>query len=347
MNGLENKLKELLFDYCMGVTSDQQSGQVEELISSDKEAAEIYSRVKATLAPLDSIEPEPCPDDLVESTLSRFIDAANSSRGRLHQLPANRQMPKITFKQLRWTTFAGRFATAAIFLVAASIFLPALGYLRHHSRLQRCQVQQGSFFQGLGNYISDHDGQGPTVATAAGAPWWKVGYQGAENHSNTRKIYLLVQGGYVKLSSFVCPGSKHGRIVDINASQMRAYKDFPERSCVTYSFQINCRRIGNGQLICQKVVMADCNPLFEELPGDFSKPFKVQVDKESLKLNSSNHSFFGCRRGQNVLFGDGHVRFLRTRHDDLSGDDIFTVQGTDVYRGFEVPSYESDFFLAP
>ncbi len=105
--------------------------------------------------------------------------------------------------------------------------------------------------------------------------------------------------------------------------------------------------MGNGQLTCQKVVMADCNPLFEELTRDFSKAFYLQVDKKSSKFNSSNHSFLGCRRGQNVLFEDGHVRFLRTRHVDGSGDDIFTLQNTESYHGFEVPFDETDLFLAP
>lgn len=346
MTGLTREQKELLFDYCMGLTSEERSGQAEGLISSNREAAEICSRVKATLSPLDTVEPEPCPDDLVESTLSRLIDLANSSRGSLHDVPAGEQRPKMTFKPVQVATFAGRFATAAIFLIAATIFLPALGYLRHHSRLQRCQMQQSGFFKGLGSYIADHDGRGPAIAAAPGAPWWKVGYQGAENHSNTRKIYLLVQGGYVDLSTFVCPGSRQGRIVDANASQIQAYRDFPDRRCVTYSFQINCRRMG-GQLICQKVVMADCNPLFEEVAADFSKPFELRIDKESLKLNSRNHSFLRCRRGQNILFDDGHAKFFRTRHVDLSGDDIFTLQNIVSYRGFEVPSDDKDLFLAP
>ena len=105
--------------------------------------------------------------------------------------------------------------------------------------------------------------------------------------------------------------------------------------------------MGNGQLLCQKVVMADCNPLFEDLPKDFSKQFERQIDRKSSTLNSSNHSYFGNRRGQNVLSGDGHVEFLRTRHVDVSKDDIFTVQDTDVYQGCEVPSCETDSFLAP
>jgi hypothetical protein len=344
---LNSMQKQLLFDYCIGLTSQEQSDEAEALISSNQAAAEIHSKIKAALAPLDSLELGLCPDYLAEHTILRLNDLANSSQDRLHQLLANEQTREVAVKKWRWASFARRLATAAVFIIAASILLPTFGYLRYHSRLQRCQMQQGSFFQGLSNFVSDHDGQRPTVATTVGAPWWKVGYQGIENHSNTRKIYLLVQGDYVKLSSFVCPGSKRGRIVQATPSQIRAYKDFPDRSCVTYSFQINCRRMGNGQLLCQKVVMADCNPLFEELRKDFSKPFKLQIDRKSLTLNSSNHSYFGNRRGQNVLLGDGHVEFLRTRHVDVSKDDIFTLQDTDVYQGCEVPSCETDFFLAP
>ena len=106
--------------------------------------------------------------------------------------------------------------------------------------------------------------------------------------------------------------------------------------------------MGNGQLLCQKVVMADCNPLFEDLPKVFPKSFKpMQIDGKSLTLNSSNHRYFGNRRGQNVLLSDGHVEFLRTRQVGDSEDDIYTLQDTDVYQGCEVPSCETDYFLAP
>ena len=89
--------------------------------------------------------------------------------------------------------------------------------------------------------------------------------------------------------------------------------------------------------------MADSNPLFEELPSDFSKSFKLRLTRKLLTLNSVNHN----RRGQNVLFGDGRVEFLKTRHIGISEDDIFTLQHTDVYNGCEMPSCETDFFLAP
>jgi hypothetical protein len=344
---LNSEQKQLLFDYCLGLTSQEQSSEAEALISSNQAAVEIHSKLQATLAPLDSLEPEPCPDFLAEHTILRLNDLASSNQDRLHQLLANERTQEAVLEKWRWGSFGRRLATAAVLIIAASVFLPALGYLRYHSRLQQCQMQQSSFFRGLSSFISEHADQRPTVATAAGAPWWKVGYQGSENHSNTRKIYLLVQGNYVKLSSFVCPGSKRGRIVQATPSQIQAYKDFPDRSGVTYSFRINCRLMGNGQLGCQKVVMADCNPLFEDLPKDFSEAFKLQIDGKSRTLNSNNHSYFGNRRGQNILLGDGHVEFLHTRHFGVSKDDIFTVHGTDVYQGFEVPFCENDFFLAP
>jgi len=124
-------------------------------------------------------------------------------------------------------------------------------------------------------------------------------------------------------------------------SQLSKFKDFPSRRYVTYSFQISCRQRRNVKLLCRNVIMADWNPLFEKLPDDFSERFNVRLNKQLLTLNSNNHS----RRGQNVLFGDGRVEFLKTRF--IGTDDIFTLHDTDIYQGCEAPSCETDFFLAP
>jgi hypothetical protein len=96
-----------------------------------------------------------------------------------------------------------------------------------------------------------------------------------------------------------------------------------------------------GKLQCRKVLMADWNPLFEDMPEDYSKSFQMRLTPRLLKLNSINHK----RRGQNVLFRDGRVEYMRTRL--IGADDIFTLQDTDVYKGCEVPSCETDSFLAP
>jgi prepilin-type processing-associated H-X9-DG protein len=347
MKPLNSEQKQLLFDYCIGLTSQEEKSEAEALISSNDEAAKIHSKIKSTLSPLTSIEPELCPDDLVERTVWRLKSLANSNQDRLQQLLASEQIRETAAQKPQWLGLGRRLATAAVIMIAGSILITSFravsGYARHHSQLQKCQMQQSGIFQGLKNYISDHDCP-PTVATAAGAPWYKLGDQRSENHSNTRRPYLLVKGDYVDSDCFICPScSKDDRPPKLTPSQIQTLKDFPDRKYISYSFQINCRGLGDSKLLFRKVLMADLSPLFEELPKDLDKPLKIRLNLELLTRNSINHK----RRGQNVLFGDGHIEFLKTRFIKLSTDDIFTLQDTDVYQGCEVPSCETDFFLAP
>ncbi|MHC4536590.1 MAG: hypothetical protein ACYS6K_21780 [Planctomycetota bacterium] len=60
MRPLKNRQKELLFDYCVGITSEEETAKVKELISFNKEAAEIHRKLKAALTPLESVRPELC-----------------------------------------------------------------------------------------------------------------------------------------------------------------------------------------------------------------------------------------------------------------------------------------------
>ena len=345
MNPLNSDQKQLIFDYCLGLTSSEQTAEAKTLISSNEKAAEVHAKIKATLDPLNSIESETCPDSLAERTVWRFISAANSSQNQLQKLLASEQNRDFTTRSRLGAGFSRRLATAAALMIVGSIlvttFRAVTSYSRFHSLRNQCQRQQSGIFQGLHNYISDHDGQHPAVATSAGDFWWKVGYQGDENHSNTRRIYLLVKEGYLTPAYFVCPACEFDEKPDFNHSKISQLKDFPGRRYITYSFQINCQRTSNGKLICRKVIMADWNPLFEKLPDDFSKELNLRLNKQLLSLNSNNHK----RRGQNVLFGDGSVEFMKTRFIGI--DDIFTLRDTDVYQGCEIPSCETDFFLAP
>ncbi len=344
MNPLNNEQKQLLFDYCVGLTSQEESVEAETLISSNQEAAEIHSQLRATLAPLESLEFEPCPDGLVERTVWQVSNLADSGQHRLEQLLVSEQTQKVTTKVAFWRNLSEMAAVAAAIILIAAVLVPTLSFARQKYAQQRCRMQLGgSIFQGLNNYISDHDGQLPAVASAAGAPWWKVGYQGSENHSNTRPLWLVVKLKYVNPEDFVCPGVPRGQTVKLSDWQIQKLCDFPGRAYVSYSFQIRCQQGEGCRLLCRNVLMADRSPLFEKVPDDFSKPLSLKLVKELLTLNSINHR----RRGQNVLFGDGRVEFLKTRHTGISRDDIFTLQDTDIYQGCEVPSRATDSFLAP
>ncbi len=343
MSPLNNEQKKLLFDYCIGLTSQKETAEAEGLISTNNEAAEIHSKLEAALAPLDSLEPETCPNKLVEHTIWRVNNLAGSSQRQLQQLLAGEQTRNVVAKSQLWWNLGKIAAAAAVFMLIVGVLVPTLGFARQRYRRHRCKMQMGGVFQGLSNYMSDHDDQSPAVATAAGAPWWWVSDQGKENHSNTRHMYLLVKGDYVGLNNFVCPCCKKEKSFQVPPSQIRIYKDFPDRNYITYSFQIRCHKTRSGELRCQGVLMADRNPLFEKLPKEFSRQFKLHLTTNLKTLNSINHN----RRGQNVLFDDGRVEFRKTRIIGIAKDDIYTLQDTDIYQGCEVPSCETDSFLAP
>jgi hypothetical protein len=347
MRSLSNQQKELLFDYCMGLTSQDETSDAEALIASNEEAAELHSKIKSSIIPLENLvlESEPCPDTLIERTIWRLTNLANSSQHQLERLPAAEQAPQRAIKSWLW---GKRVAIAAVFLIIGTIsfasFTSIANYSRQKSWQQLCAVQLQQIWQALNSYSSDYDGKLPALASTAGEPWWKVGYQGKENHSNTRPMWLLVKLGYDdKPANFVCPGSSKGKTPQLDASQVQNYNDFPSRKYMTYSFKISCNSSNGGKLVYRKVLMADLSPLFEDLPSDYSESLHLRMNKDTLTKNSINHR----RRGQNVMFGDGRVEFIKTRFTNLLEDDIFTLRDTDIYHGCELPSCESDFFLAP
>jgi len=349
MTALSGPQKQLIFDYCIGVCTEQQAQQAQQLIESNPQVANFCEQLTNAFSPLDTIEHEPCPDYLVERTLTRVNNVANQNqqgRVRLDQLIANQQKQPARKSFFR-SELGKRLATAALFVIVGGTVITAFNaitvHLRHHAWQNQCQMQLSQIFQGIQNYTGDHDGKMPAVAMAAGDPWWKVGYQGSENYSNTRHIWLLVKGHYVKPKNFVCPGSGEEQGLGLTDEEIQCHNDFPDRNDVTYSLRIRCRKSQSPLTIGREILISDSNPLFEHLPDDYSATLRLRLNEELLKNNSINHN----RQGQNVLFSDGSVKFLKTRKAPVSNDDIFTLQNKDLYQGHEFPTCQTDAFLAP
>ena len=344
MTSLSTEQKHLLFDYCLRLTSQERTAEAEALISSNQEAAEIHAKLKSAFAPLDSIEPEPCPDSLTEATIGRLNNLARSGQLQLEQLLAAEQSRTIATRKRFWLKFAKVTAAAAVILIAVGVWFAPLQFARAKVQQAQCRGQLSQIFKGIGQYISDHDGKMPEVPRAEGAPWWRVAYPGEENHSNTRCVWLVVKLGYVKPANFVCPGWRQGGVLRYPTLQVEKYDDFPRREHITYSFPIRCPN-AHKKKIC-RIIAADLNPLSERLPEDCSESLSLWIDEALMALNSINHN----RRGQNVLFGDGSARFFKVRRIGTIQDDIYTLQemssGCEV-KGCETPSCEEDIFLAP
>jgi prepilin-type processing-associated H-X9-DG protein len=342
MTPLTDQQKELLFDYCLGITSPEETAQAQELVFSDDQAAKLVALIKAGLSPLDSITPEPCPDELAEGTIWRARQAVRTSNLQLTQLIAAEQQRKAGVKVGFWRDIMGRLATAAVFIIVGSALITGgkigLNYARQLSLQTQCGSNLAGLFQSLGNYQADNHGQMPSLASSPNAPWWRVGDQGPENVSNTRRMWILVRKGYAQPEDFMCPAQKS---VQTAACNYKELNDFPDRKMVTYSFRIGCP--SSGAKPSRIIIVSDMNPIFEKLPQLSEPSLNVKLIDKLLNQNSPNHN----GRGQNVLFCDGSVQFVKTRQVGPSLDDIFTIQGKNVYEGTELPASESDAFLAP
>ncbi|MHC4388710.1 MAG: hypothetical protein ACYSX1_08890, partial [Planctomycetota bacterium] len=269
MSSLSNEQKRLLFDYCLGLTLPEETAEAKALISSDKDAAQLHSKLSASLSPLDSLQPEPCPDELAHRTVERLNNCARSTQLRLQQLITTEQARTTPTTSRAWWSLGRIAAAAAVFLIVAAISFPTIRRVRENHRISLCQAGFAGIFHGIQQYSGEHNGQMPAVAIPTGAPWWKVGYQGKENHSASRSMWLLVRGNYVKPADFICPGKKQTLEIPVDHLEVDNYNDFPGRSYITYSIRIRCNKSSSPQARRRKVLIADLSPLYENLPHDF------------------------------------------------------------------------------
>lgn len=349
MSNLSPEEKELILDFYFRCGDEEDINRARDLVTDNPQAAKLYAGLQDTLAQLDSIKYEPCPDNLTELTVARLKLAASAGKTKLQNLLEKEQKKtfpdKVTTRQRPFTNILEVAAVAAVLLIVTGLGFPLLSNIRQKSRQTACQAKMRNIGDGLAGYANDNKNLLPSVAMTAGAPWWKVGQQGTENHSNTSHLWLLVKENYVGTENFICPGHKEATPAIFNTELTTPNNDFPLRNNISYSSRINCRQArqnAHGAI----VIMADRNPIFANIPHDtenykFDRFAEIFISEELKKISSPNHS----PKGQNILHYDGSVIFISERI--ISNDDIYTIQGVDEYSGCEVPHDDNDIFLVP
>ena len=341
MKSLTQEQKEMLVDFYFKSGSVETIQKACELIAVNHDAAEYYDKIEQNLGVVDQCIEEECPDYLLEQTISKFnqIVSTKTTLDRLIE-KYGRQNHKLSDNP--WSAIGRIAAVAAMLAIVAAVYLPATSQMRQISRKFSCKNNLRQIAGGISGYSMDNSGQMPQVNRLAGGPWWRVGSQDNQNQSNTRNLWLLVKGDYAKLEDFMCPGRPNIVRVELKDIDITKFeRDFPGSEFVDYSFQLmtnQCERTDTAG----SVIAADANPLFEKCrKGDIDCFERFRLTGKMLDMASVNHA----KKGQNVLFKDGSVRFSGSR--TFSNDDIYTVRGEMEYTGSESPSCVNDVFLVP
>jgi hypothetical protein len=340
MSTLNQAEKELIVEYCFGLASATRTLQAEELIAQNRAAADAHAKITATLVPLARAASEPCPAEWADHTVARLCALA------ARPPEANALSPgstRLIFRQnLSHVTTAVAVAASILLILGTVIPLSNLIRQRHYRHV--CLGQLGRIWKSIDLYSADHDDMLPVVARAAGVPWSGIGSQDPGDYSNTRNLFLLLKHGYIeRADDFVCCGRADAKVSRVEPSRLIARRDFAAHSDITYSYWLTPDLRTKKSSVGSRPLMADMNPHFEELSAETSPRLDLRLTESSLGLNSINHG----RQGQNILSGDGHVRFSRTRLIGEPADDIYTIRNVRAYRGYEWPSHPNDTFVAP
>ncbi|HUT09287.1 MAG TPA: hypothetical protein VMY42_02230 [Thermoguttaceae bacterium] len=214
---------------------------------------------------------------------------------------------------VRWVDVA---VAVGVFVAASLLIIPAIQSSRFHSRLTACQDNLFELGRALTQYGDRHDGYFPGVP--------------AEGKLSAAGIYAAIlkdSGLLPETSRVVCPGSP---MAGQSSAEVPSLAELQEatgdrllvlRSTMGGSYGYSFGHVQDGVYRFTKNLGRSDFALMADVPLEDRSP-----------LQSFNHG----GKGQNVLFEDGHVRFVvRSRPFD-EADDFFANDNGVVDAGVHV-----------
>lgn len=304
-----------LLGYLLGTLDEPTQRSVATALERDPQLQAQLDRLRMWVDPLlEDREPIAAPPGLALKTLAHVAEHI------CKDLPHSPVLLRETSPDRRWWSRLDVVVAAGLAFLCLSLALPALLQMRRSTstvHLAECKNNLHQFHTALKAYHDIH-GQYPNVETVALSPRNVAGMV----------VPLLVDAGLLEKSCLPCPGGPNTSCVVIPVGQARSmpegeFRQQADRLSPYYAYSLGYRD-GQGQvhgpgqprpgeLLAQMALMADSPPALAG-PG-----------------NSPNHAGVG----QNVLFQDGHVKFMTVRH--LPGrDDIFRNRADLVGAGLDV-----------
>jgi hypothetical protein len=293
--------REHLLGFLLGALSPDEHEQVEAEIERNPMLRAEMQQLNAYVQNFGLADERPTwdpPAGLAERTCRYVAEAARGA-----SLPSGRLAGRDIERERRftWSDFV---TIAAVVVAAASLFFPALSFSRSASQIATCQNQLRQIGFGMQEYSDlqpDHsfpgpEAEGPRAAAGIVAP-------------------LLVSQNLANSQMFVCPGPpRSGDAGNFRVPMVKELDRAAGKQLVAMQrmmggdYGFNMGYVDGGRLVRAANSRRGQYVLAGDAPSN-SRPRRA----------SANHA----DRGQNVLFEDGHVHFLRQLPLDPMLDDPF------------------------
>lgn len=267
-------MREQLLGYLLGALEPQEQAQVAKRLLDDAELRRELEILRRGLEPLDDEHPEP-PRGLAAKTCSYVADRRGPSAGQ--------------FGACSQWRIQDLCVAASLFIAATMLLMPAVYQSRCQANLAACQHNLASLGRALYEFSQIHDGQFPEVPV--NGPLAAAG------------IYapLLREAGLISDGDVVCPASslrKSGQFripsrQELQETQGMALRQMQGMMGGSYGYCIGY--VSKGRYRPRKNLGRENFALVADAPSQWSHD------------SSSHHG-----PGHNVLFEDGHVRYVTT-----------------------------------
>jgi len=284
----------------LGALDEDEHCHVETRLEREPELLRSLESVQHSLQPLKRVPRfyEP-PAGLASRTCRRVL----AERGREAPLPQLSPCPASSRGSQRFR-FADLAIGLAVLLAAAALLGPALQSTRFNARLHTCQDKLRHLGVALTQYSDRHGGYFPAVPP-----------QGRLATAGIYAPVLLEHGLLTESHQVICPGSplaedRQFRVPRLSEVRLVSGERAGEL----------CRQMGGSYGYSLGYVQ---DGAYHATRNRHRRHFALLSDRPSLHMpefQTVNHS----GRGQNVLFEDGHVRFLESPKAPYSSNHLFT-----------------------
>lgn len=284
-------MREQLLGYLLGAldTADQEA--VESRLAEDPELRRELELLRKSLTPLEEGEELDPPPGLSARTCEYVMARRGPQAG---QFAASSQW------RAQDLVVAG-----GLFFVAAALFFPAVLNSRYNAQLAACSDNLRQLGRSLFDYSNLHGDEFPVAPTSGNLA-------AAGMYAPTLLELHLIQSHHV-----VCPAStlagdptfRVPRLAEVQSARGTDLKRMHRIMGGSYGYSLGY--VEHGKYRGHRNQSRSTFALMADMPGEHAIG--------SANHGSDNHG----GGGQNVLFEDGHVRFLKSCHIEASGDHVY------------------------